>query len=439
MRYFAMTRWIDITDLMAWRGSFTGIQRVIHEYSVRLEADGAKFFAYDEVDCRFIEVTLRDVEEQSRDTANRAAGRASRRHQIRLVLGAPYYRLSDKSKVRLRPYVRVANHIARAILHRAVAIPKSFLFHPQAISVNRAFPDAVFKKDDLVVLLGAGWNTPIILQRIIQAKRSTGIRLCQHINDILPIYQPQLFAEDLSVKFAEYMADAIKNADIITVISQATKSDIEAYCIENKIKQPEIRVVRLGDNPVSTTTPAKPQTLDAAEFILAVGTFEVRKNYQLIYQAVKLAQIEQREIPLIVIAGRPGWLSGDLRHLINHDPYAKTRIIWLDKVSDTELSWLYDNCMFTIFPSIAEGWGLPIAESLQHGKFCLSSGLSSMLEIGDGLVDYFLPYDPRECMEKIHYYVAEKRYKEANMKVASEYRIFTWDESYAQLQSALGN
>ncbi len=93
--------------------------------------------------------------------------------------------------------------------------------------------------------------------------------------------------------------------------------------------------------------------------------------------------------------------------------------------------------MFTIFPSIAEGWGLPVAESLNYGKLCLTSGTSAMLEIGNGMVDYFLPYDARECMEKVQFYVAEDRYKESNVRIAKEYTVFTWDDSYRQLLDAV--
>jgi glycosyltransferase involved in cell wall biosynthesis len=92
-----------------------------------------------------------------------------------------------------------------------------------------------------------------------------------------------------------------------------------------------------------------------------------------------------------------------------------------------------------VFPSLSEGWGLPIAESLQHGKLCIASGVSSMLEIGDGMVDYFLPYDARECLEKIVYYLAEDRYLEENHKINNTYQVYTWDESYQSLKSALKN
>jgi glycosyltransferase involved in cell wall biosynthesis len=199
-----------------------------------------------------------------------------------------------------------------------------------------------------------------------------------------------------------------------------------------------VKVVRLGED-VAVDKPLRPERVPANKrFVLAVGTFEVRKNYILLYQAMKLAQLEGRAFPHIVIAGRKGWLTDELAHILDLDPQARKGITWLENASDNELSWLYKNCMFTVFPSLAEGWGLPIVESLQHGKMSIASGVSSMLEIGDGLVDYFLPYDARECLQKVLYYVAENRYVSMNEKVEKAYTTFTWDESYQELRSSIG-
>lgn len=428
--------WVDITDLLKWRGTFTGIQRVTYEYATRLENDGARFFAFDYVEGRFFEVDFAIVHQQE-GSDEYIKPRASRRHRLRQVIGAPYYRLSLEKRTFLQPYVAAANHTVRSVIHQATKT-RLYQSHKHDVSEYHERPEAIFTRGDTVVLLGAGWNTPALLIKLVELKNEQGFRISQHINDILPIYQPQLFADGLPEVFEEYMTVAVKNADIITVISKATQRDVKAYCRQQGVTKPKVRVVRLGDNPEVSDEAKRPRGIDGGEeFILAVGTFEVRKNYQLLYQVVKLAQIENKKIPQIVVAGRPGWLSADLRHMIQHDPHASTQIVWLSNVSDTELKWLYKNCTFTVFPSIAEGWGLPIAESLQNGKFCLTSGLSSMLEIGEGLVDYFLPYDARECLAKIEYYLADERYMQMNAKIESEYRVFTWDDSYHQLNVAL--
>lgn len=428
-------QWIDVTDMIAWRGNFTGVQRVTYEYAKRFVEDGAQLFAYDALDHRFIEVPIREIDDAAKQERTESPLHMTRKRKLRLLFGAPYYRLSKDTRAHLSPYIIALNHLIRTTLHQIErSIPRS---QPRFVSPYRDFGQAAFRDGDTVVLLGAGWNDDTVLTELIKLKNTVKVQLVQHINDILPIYQPQLFADNLPDIFEPYITKALLNADVITVISKATQRDIEVYCQEKSISVPRIEVIRLGDNLQLDIQSRMPKDLNQSRFILAVGTFEVRKNYILLYQAIKLAQVEGRELPTFVIAGRKGWLTEDVRHMIGMDPYAKNRIVWLPDVSDVELKWLYENCLFTVFPSIAEGWGLPIVESLQNGKFCLSSGTSSMLEIGDGLVDYFLPYDARECLAKIEYYLYEQRYEEMNRRVATEYKLFTWDDSYRMLKIAI--
>lgn len=423
--------WIDMTDMLFWRGSFTGIQRVTYEYATRFSKDGANLCAYDKSGDRFFKIDINFIDDIIRNKSNNNTEPVTLRRRIRLFIGRPYYALPDGAKKTLRPLLKHVNHLARLVISRMMSVKKG-----GSRGFYDSFPEAEFVLGDTVLILGAGWNEPACFNKLSALKKNTNIKIVHHVNDILPIYQPQLFSDELPKIFTPYIKNVIENSDKITVISDATKRDIEAYCSDLKINIP-IEVVTLGDDikPVKAIRPKPLVGID--NFILAVGTFEVRKNYILIYQALKLAQLEGRDVPRVVIAGRRGWLTNDLTYIISNDPFMANQLVWIDDVSDSELEWLYSNCMFTIFTSLAEGWGLPVAESLCHGKFSLISGVSSMLEIGVGFVDYFLPYDARELLEKIQYYVFENRYLESNKHIQKSYKISTWDYSYAQLKKAL--
>lgn len=422
--------WIDLTDMLVWRGHFTGIQRVVYEYATRFSKDGARFCAFDEVDERFFEVSPSILDIDNRDILAQDTMKTpiSARRRIRRILGLPYYVLPDKHKKMLRPTVDYANYLARAFMNRITRVQKI-----DKESAYASMPTADFSKGDTLLLLGAGWNIPSLAQAIKALKEETGLRICLHINDLLPIYQPQLFSDELVSSFKPYVESILNNADIVTVISKATMRDVLTFCKDRGLKIPEMHVVRLGDD-IKTVSPRRPIGMKEEEkFILSVGTFEIRKNYILLYQAIKLAQLEDYHLPRIVIAGKKGWLTQDLAHILSRDPYLPDHMLWLEDVSDEELQWLFDKCIFTVFPSLSEGWGLPVAESLRRGKLCLSSGVSSMLEIGNGLVDYFLPYDARECLGKMQYHLAEDRYLEENIHIKKNYRATSWDYSYDQM------
>ncbi|MEO6760882.1 MAG: glycosyltransferase family 1 protein [Candidatus Saccharimonadales bacterium] len=389
-------------------------------------ADGAKFFIYDKLDNRHVEVSFAILAKLSAGTTEQTQ---LARQKVKQFIGKPYYLLSDNQRKILKPIVRAANHLVRSVLYHTVD-------HSVQRSIYRDYPLASFAKGDTVVLIGAGWNEPESIKLLCTIRDKHAIRIVQHINDILPIYQPHLFVDYLSKIFMSYMEIVIKNADIITVISEATKRDLVIFCKEQKAVQPVIKVVRLGED-VPVTRPVNPEGIRSSDkFILSVGTFEIRKNYILLYQAAKLAQLEGRDFPDIVIAGRKGWLTEDLTYVIDKDPFTRGHIRWLQNLSDEEIDWLYGHCMFTVFPSLCEGWGLPVVESLQHGKLCIASSVSSMLEIGNGMVDYFSPYDARSIMEKVLTY-SSGAYKEKNRIVQNSYEVYSWDDSYTSFKDAV--
>src|SRR5262249_11931898 len=74
-------------------------------------------------------------------------------------------------------------------------------------------------------------------------------------------------------------------------------------------------------------------------------------------------------VPNLVFAGKIGWLVDELLDDLEASGYLNGKIILLRNLSDAELQQAYHSCLFTVFPSLSEGWGLPIAESLAHGKF----------------------------------------------------------------------
>lgn len=421
------TTWIDLTDMTVWSGFYTGIQRVTYNYAQRFVDDGAKYFFYDSADRRYIEIPfefldlIKELKEHPPLTP---------RQKLKYKLQEPYKRLPKVLQDTLRPGVKFTEHQIRSIIHHLFdkGGPKS-LFHE--------YPTADFRKGDVVLLMGAGWNEDQLIDNLCEVRQKIGIKIVQHINDVLPVYQPHLFADDLPRVFTPYIEKIIRNADMVTAISKATAKDIATFCTERQIKQPPVKVVRLGED-IKVSQPAKPVNVEIADtFLLCVGTVEIRKNYLLIYQAVKLAQLENKPLPQIVIVGRKGWLTGDLTHVLTKDPSIAGKIVWLNSVDDQQMDWLFHHAAFTLFPSLCEGWGLPVAESLQHGKFCLASGVSSMLEIGDGMIDYFSPFDARSCMDKMLQYLKDDAYKAKNQFIQQNYKVYTWDESYKDFKATL--
>ena len=110
----------------------------------------------------------------------------------------------------------------------------------------------------------------------------------------------------------------------------------------------------------------------------------------------------------------------------------------LPKVNDRELRWLYRRCLFTLYPSHYEGWGLPVAESLIYGKHCICSNASSLPEVGGGLVDYHDPLDALGCQALIERTLFEPGWlSEREARIRREYRTTSWKDSHRQTMQIL--
>ena len=128
---------------------------------------------------------------------------------------------------------------------------------------------------------------------------------------------------------------------------------------------------------------------------------ERRKNHDILYRAW-LRLIEAGcTIPNLVFVGMRGWGVDDLLSDLARDRRIRGRIHVLQTVSDTELAMLYDRCLYTVYPSLYEGWGLPVVESFAFGKFCLCSNAGSLPEAGGDLAEYLDPWDLNAWVERI--------------------------------------
>jgi glycosyltransferase involved in cell wall biosynthesis len=144
-------------------------------------------------------------------------------------------------------------------------------------------------------------------------------------------------------------------------------------------------------------------------------------------------------VPALVFAGQIGWLVDDLLAELASSDYLDGKIVLLPGLSDTELRQAYRSALFTVFPSLCEGWGLPVAESLAHGKFCVASNRTSIPEVGGDFVDYFDPLDDDDALAKIERLLLDPGYLTAReARLRSEYRPRAWADCVQDLVGAFG-
>lgn len=132
------------------------------------------------------------------------------------------------------------------------------------------------------------------------------------------------------------------------------------------------------------------------DFILSVGTIEPRKNYSLLIRAFKNFEKDF----LLIIIGQKGWKNERIFQLVKK-LNLEEKIIFLFAIDDEDLCYFYNAATLFIYPSLYEGFGLPVLEALKCGVPTIISSSSSLPEIGGDAVLYFDPYNEQELTNQI--------------------------------------
>ena len=437
---------IDLTDLELWNGNHGGTQRVVYNISkyFYLEQESLEqkieFITFSNQDHSFRITTFDAIYEKVeslRTAAETYDGPQNLSRKARL-------------KYRLRPYVPETirkSGRARQVAIKSISVglrlskkvngaKATFKTTPKGLSKR-----LVFQQDDVVLILGKSWDNLKIQETLSKQKNMVGFRLVQVVYDLIISLQPQLHHPSLFTPYTQNMFNTIASSDLLLPISKSSERDLKAFCKQLNLKLPKTEVIRLGDEIVHDTDDilVKPDKRIKDKFIACIGTIEIRKNHMLLYYAYKLGLEKGMDLPQLVLVGSRGWLSGDLQYLIDNAPMIKDKIIILDYVNDAGLECVYKNCLFTVYPSMYEGWALPVAESLAYGKMCIASRSSSIPEIAGDLIDYFSPYSADECLQKLMTYQNKVERDKKVALLAKNYRPTTWQETAEDVFQRLSN
>ena len=215
--------------------------------------------------------------------------------------------------------------------------------------------------------------------------KSAHIKRVTTVHDLVAYLFPSSLHPKIVAAQKRRLAHVKKEADLIVADSQTTKEDLIKFL---EVPQEKIRVIFLA-----AADYFKPQDEDKVKevlerykikkpFILSVATQEPRKNTQKILDVYDFLYQSRPQIQL-VLAGKYGWGQG-LRSGEN--------VIWTDYISGEDLAALYSGCRVFVYPSLYEGFGLPILEAMACGTPVVTSNNSAMAEIAK---DAAILVDPR--------------------------------------------
>lgn len=205
---------------------------------------------------------------------------------------------------------------------------------------------------------------------------------------VLTIHDLNFLIEKNEAKRKKYLKRLQKNvdrADYLTTISNFTKKEIEKNL---NVGQKEIHVIYNGVSSGKEIEKIKPQFISEKKYFFSIGIFNKMKNFEVLVPLMK----HFPDYQLVIAGNKDTWYGREIENEIKK-LNLEDRIILPGKINDSNKQWLYANCEAFLFPSLAEGFGLPVIEAMYEGKPVFLSNQSSLPEIGGSLAFYFDDFD----------------------------------------------
>lgn len=251
------------------------------------------------------------------------------------------------------------------------------------------------------------------------------------IHDLTPISHPKLHPFLSSFLQRMFLKRILSKVDLILANSKNTAKDIGHYMPSFKSK---IETIPLGLDPIYRPEGERGYLESRgiqSPYFLFVGTLEPRKNLSTLLRAFTLYKKAVKDDTRLIIVGQVGWKAKPILNKIEQHPFRES-IVKTDFIEKKYLPELYSHSLALIYPSVYEGFGLPVLEALACGTNVISANNSSLPEVGGHLAYYFDTLNPAALFELMAEVALQNKETMRRRKEAPGYASrFSW-ENYAK-------
>lgn len=256
------------------------------------------------------------------------------------------------------------------------------------------------------------------------------------VHDLSFVHFPEVYPEVLVNYLNKVVPWSVGRATHILADSEATKQDLMAVW---QVSAQKISVLYSGVSELFSrvedveriTAVRQKYNLGEAPYLLSVGTVQPRKNYQMLIQA--FAPVANKFPHNLYIAGGKGWLYDEMMVEIEKQGLID-RVRFIGFVDDADLPTLYSAADLYLFPSIYEGFGLPMLEAMACGVPVIASNVSSLPEVGEGTAVLLPPHDLAQWTQKINELLADSVPKKQMITAGyKQVQRFSWEKAANQL------
>lgn len=222
-------------------------------------------------------------------------------------------------------------------------------------------------------------------------------------------------------KYKQRIQKNIDSANVVTCISNFVANQVREHF---QLGEKTIKVIYNGCNHLQESDACEPKYKPSSKFLFAIGTMLPKKNFHTLIPLLVDNDYE------LILAGN--WSSKHYVQKIREEAIkynVANRVHLVGSIAEGEKIWYYCNCLAFVFPSLAEGFGLPVIEAMQFGKPIFLSKETSLPEIGGDVCYYFDNFEPqtmqrcfREGMQHYHLLANTNTIKQSA-------KDFSWENS----------
>lgn len=256
-----------------------------------------------------------------------------------------------------------------------------------------------------------------------------GCRSVVTFHDMIFFLYPELHTTYKTIFFRTMILVSLRRAQMIIADSESTRRDVLRLLHADPMK---IVTVPLGVSslyrPLDHSGAIRQTYHLPDKFILFVGVLEPRKNLTTLIRAFRLLR-DRGCLHALVIVGRKGWMYADLFREVER-LNLRDQVIFTGYVPEADLPGLFNAAEFFVYPSVYEGFGLPVLEAMACGTPVITSNVSSMPEIVDDAGVLIDPNNVEELAEQMFVLAAnaDKRI-ELRTKGLARARLFSWERT----------
>ncbi len=249
------------------------------------------------------------------------------------------------------------------------------------------------------------------------------IKIILTIHDLNFLYDEHK-PEHKKLREIKKLQQKINRADHIVAISEFTKNDILTHL--NTRKKP-VSVIYNGCNFNHIGTPVRPENAPEGDFLYTIGTITDKKNFH-----VLPCLLQHNNLKLVISGIHQSQTYTDKIMAEANRWGVADRVVFTGSVSENDKQWYISHCRAFLFPSLAEGFGLPVIEAMHFGKAVILSTRTALPEIGGDCAYYFQDFEPATMQKTLEESLLHFDQAGDVEKIKNRARFFSWKNAANQ-------